>query len=375
VHPEVHITVAIIDMAAMSSIRNILILSLVASHAHASFTGGFLPRASSETRNPTSERAASTLANAKPEGDANAALIGDGSKVVTEAASESQIENEQSDVDASSESDNSDSDASNEEVRSDIEAEASELRQTKQEMEQSDEWLRDAQGPAQQDIDDSQEDDSSKDADQLQSEVSMLEDQVGNEEHTIEAVAPPSSDDDHDDPALLQNDESEVQDESVSSDDGTDVNQAEDDDQDALTTQNDTSMLKELVHNLVSQMHLPDHVPEKRTDPELITVLLQTMNKHASIFGAQQADDADDIGEESDDDVDDDDDSSVDEDADEAGGEADDETSDETDDEDIDDEDSSDDSSDEDIADDDTSDDSSDDSMEDDAADDDTDGQ
>jgi len=295
--------------------------------------------------------------------------------VVTEAASESQIENEQSDVDASSESDNSDSDASNEEVRSDIEAEASELRQTKQEMEQSDEWLRDAQGPAQQDIDDSQEDDSSKDADQLQSEVSMLEDQVGNEEHTIEAVAPPSSDHDHDDPALLQNDESEVQDESVSSDDGTDVNQAEDDDQDALTTQNDTSMLKELVHNLVSQMHLPDHVPEKRTDPELITVLLQTMNKHASIFGAQQADDADDIGEESDDDVDDDDDSSVDEDADEAGGEADDETSDETDDEDIDDEDSSDDSSDEDIADDDTSDDSSDDSMEDDAADDDTDGQ
>jgi len=366
VHPAVHITVTTIDIATMSSIVNILVLSCVASHAYASFGSGFLPRASSETRNPTSEQAASTLANVKPEGVANAALIG-------LAMEGGQMQNEQSFDDASSEVDNSDSDASTEEeIRNDIEAEASDLRQTKQEVARSNEWLNGAEGSAQQDVDDSQEDDSSKDADQLQNEVSMLEDQVGNEEHSIETAAPPSSDDGDDDPALLQNDAIEVQDESVSSDDDTeltDLNQAHDDDQDARSTQNDTSMLKELVHNLVTQMHLPDHAPESRTDPELITVLIQTMNKHASIFGAGGGDDSEDMADEADDmgdESDDDDDSSVEEDTDEAGGEADDEASDETSDEDIDDEDSSDDSSDEGMDEDDTGDGSSDESMDDD---------
>lgn len=227
--------------------------------------------------------------------DANTATTDDASRMP---------ENVQIDDDSSADVDSADA-ATDSEIKSDIEVEATDLRETRKEMKHTDEWLKGGEvstdeaedgGSNEQD----EYNDGNKDTDELQNEVEFLQDELpppSDKAQNIEESdeSPPDGlDDGKNDPALLQTYESdaevdeELQDESSSGEDNT-----ESVDPDEPTWEgdihNETALLQKMVHQLLGetvaaeQQQLPD-------DPELITVLIQTMKKHmkrhAAMLGA-----------------------------------------------------------------------------------------
>lgn len=269
-------------------------------------------RGSDATADSQVNAASASSADDNPEIDANSVLINDGSEILsrnTESSPAVSRESDADDKDAGGLQEDIHSDlqlyGSDSEVRSDLQEEAKDLRD---ELNGEEPSLED------QEEKETSSGDDNEDADKLQDEVSGLEDQMNRRDNEAESIKSDGlagvdftlQDDGNDDGDDDSNGTSELQ---------TELNDAENDDESQSSAQdkddtgeqdaiyNDTVKLKGMVDEL-----LPAHM-EKKDEPDVITVLMQTLRKHAHKLGSQSfenfeedesADDEDDDMESSD---------------------------------------------------------------------------
>jgi len=236
---------------------------------------GFL-RASNVTQGASREvKSSNTTSSGKGnvEADASTLLINDGSETLSRG-SETQVQKAKGDDGGAVDTDSSDSD-----LRSNLQSEANFL---KEELDEA--------GLDDQDSEDGDQDYSKETSDQLQNEVNRLQDKVDRSkaDHSNSG----DQDDGDDFTPTPQNEENDVQDESGKGK----VQTTEPDEAHMMTMTtithgrqgndyNDTALLQHLAHwnqlldeASASKIHA-------REDPDVITVLIQKLRKHASILG------------------------------------------------------------------------------------------